>query len=449
MSSIFRLYDVRGVYPRQINEGIVYRVGLCAQKLFSSRRPIIVGRDGRNSSPQLHKALLRGLSCASVPFFDVGLMTKPMMVFLIHHYHCAGGIMITASHNPKEYNGIKIADENGHDISGTRIEHVLTDCKEPIASLKTTLFARQLSDRYYQAYVDFLLKGLNLCSPIKIVADASNGATAPLLRLIAKRGVPHLSLVIINDIVDGNFPAHGPNPLAIGVLKDLCARVKKEKADFGVAFDGDGDRAVFVDNMGAVVPSEYIWRLLISDGGNHACVHTVASAYAMQQLMPSINKEKTKLYESHVGRLGVEKTLQRYRADLGFENTGHYYSSDFFSTDSGLWALIKCASRVSCLPYALSMFCSLLPFIGYMLEDEVSFDKKNFSVLKKAMRKQFVSRATSFSYEDGIAAWVFGGWFLVRTSNTQDSIRLYVVAKTAKDARSIFSSVKKIIGANI
>jgi len=448
MSSIFRLYDVRGVYPRQINEDIIYRVGLCARKLFSSRRPIIVGRDGRNSSPQLYTALLQGLSCASVPFFDVGLMTKPMMVFLIHHYHCAGGIMITASHNPKEYNGIKIADKKGHDISGMHVERLLAGQGKSVGSLSAVFPIKQSSHRYYQAYVAFLLKKLDLYAPIKVVADASNGATAPLLRLIAKKA-SRLSLVVINDIVDGNFPAHGPNPLAPEALKNLCVRVRKENADFGVAFDGDGDRAVFVDNTGTVVPSEYIWRLFICDGGNHACVHTVASAYAVKQLTSSIDEEKTKLYESHVGRLGVEKTLQRYRADLGFENTGHYYSSDFFSTDSGLWALIKCASRISCLPYTLSTFRSLLPFVGFMCEDEASFDRKNFFILKEAIRKHFASRVVSFSYADGIAAWFSCGWFLVRTSNTQDSVRFYVAAKTAKDARSIFSSVKKIIQADI
>ncbi|MFA6495419.1 MAG: hypothetical protein WC246_03725 [Candidatus Paceibacterota bacterium] len=444
--SIFRLYDIRGKYPEEISESVVFAVAVRLGVLFDKNKKIIVGCDGRVSSPALYRAFCAGLDRAEIGYVPIGLATRPMMIFLTHYRRAGGAVLVTASHNPKEYNGLKISDERGRDISGIALY-------KKLYTWRTSSWERRFTDDApivqsdklpYDAYVSFLIDRVALPRSIKVVVDCSNGATAPIVQRLKNR-VHNLSLVLINNSVDGSFPAHGPDPTRVGALKQLSARVRKEHADFGVCFDGDGDRAVFVDNAGVPLRAGHMWRLLVGDSRVHTTVYTVASAYAIAQFAPTISRAALHVHRAAVGQVSIESTMRRVGADIGFEESGHYYFKDFFNADSGIFAMMRVAQAIARLPYDLKRFRLFLPPLLPALDFSMP-------MLRIRQRNLFFRISHAFGKEihlidrtDGMACAVRDGWFLVRISNTQDVVRVYVEGKTAARVRALAQRLARAI----
>ena len=257
--SIFKAYDIRGTVPDQLDVDLAYRVGRATAQ-FLSASPIVVGRDARPSSNELTEALQRGLLDEGVDVIDLGLISTPLLYFAVDHLNAAGGIVVTASHNPAQYNGFKICREHAIPIGGdTGLKEIEASCERlgPVSEgARGTLQQRELHDAYWQQ-----VKSVGgRCAPLKVAIDCGNGmGSVGLDRLMQE--FP-LTVEELYFEPDGTFPNHEADPLKDENLQDLIAAVKRSRADLGVAFDGDGDRAIFVDEHGEIISADLITALL-------------------------------------------------------------------------------------------------------------------------------------------------------------------------------------------
>src|SRR3989338_10740865 len=327
---IFKAYDVRGKYPEELNEEAAFEIAAAVGKHFGPRAKIVVGRDGRLSSPSLYKAVIRGLANNELGIRNevlgirgkkknsiihnskfiihkAGLITTPMLYFLVNKLKADGGIMVTASHNPKEYNGLKVVGKNARPMSGLEIYSILRKYENirnyENGNKKNSYFS---NISYVRNYVDFLKKFLKPKRKLKVVFDCSNGTNGRILRQLTTND-KRLTAVIINDKPDGNFPGHGPNPLAEGATRQLEREVKKHQADLGVIFDADGDRVFFLDNRGRWIdPNEtaYILTRLFRP----PYVTGIVSSWRLKG---------DKAFVSRVGHYFFKKLMREKKASLG------------------------------------------------------------------------------------------------------------------------------------
>lgn len=268
---IFRGYDIRGVVPRDIDENIAYTIGkaLGSKLQRLQKTKCVIGHDNRISSPKLHQALRQGLVETGMEVYDIGLCTTPMYYFACLYFKIDSGVMVTASHNPKEENGFKIAFSNYQNAKGKEI----TDFYQEILALNFIEGTGEVEEKEIkQEYLNALLKDLNLEGrKRKVVFDPGNGTTAILLKDIIKH-LPFES-ILINGESDGNFPNHHPDPSIEANLLQLKKAVLETKADVGLAFDGDGDRVGIIANDGSFIATDYYMIIIIRDIINLSLIH--------------------------------------------------------------------------------------------------------------------------------------------------------------------------------
>ena len=288
---------------------------------------------------------------------------------------------------------------------------------------------------YLDLYASFLKKFIDLKRPLNVVFDCSNGTTSLILKRLK---LPNLKFIIINSKLDGDFPAHGPDPLRPGATNELRQKVIKTKADLGVVFDADGDRAFFVDNRGRVLPS-FVSACLFTLIENSAFVVDVITAKFLEKL-DFLRGEK--IVVSRVGHIFIKDKMKQAKAGLGAEFSGHYYFKDFFYADSGILAAIKMLNIVSQLPYSLADFYDFLPRKIYSTQINVRADRpqiilakiKNFYRQKIKSRKEF----DSFTFDSG------DYWFNVRVSDTEPLVRITLGAFDARVFRSVAEKIKRL-----
>jgi len=429
-SKIFRANDVRGIYPSEINEQIVYEIAGSIKKLFKT---VVVGHDARLSSPSLYEAVIEALKGKEV--FEAGLITSPEMYFLVNELKADGGIMITASHNPKEYNGLKIMGKNAVPMSGKDVGaicHSALDAESSNLDPRVSLCSPEDDKKnkyeiaknvYLELYVDFLKKHLNVKKPLRIVFDASNGVAGVVLKELFK-GDKNIEAIFINSEPDGNFPGHGPNPLKEGALSQLQNEVKKQKADLGIVFDGDGDRVFFVDDKGSHIDPDIIGFIL---------TETFKPPYVATTISSWRAKKAKKTVISKVGHLFMKLAMRENKANAGMERSGHYYFKDFFYCDSGIFAAIQVINFLSSLDKSISEYAEGLP--KYYQISETNFEMKNEKWAEEKMaqaEKLYGKSALSVKKEDGLLV-EFGSpagewWFSLRVSNSEYLLRLNMEA---------------------
>ena len=259
--SIFKAYDVRGVVPSELAPDAAYCIGRAAARVLAAKC-IAVGRDARASSPALSDALLRGLCEEGVDVVDLGLVSTPMLYFAVEHLAAGGGIMVTASHNPAQYNGFKICREHAIPVGGASGLAEIGKLASRLESSAGSHARGSVTQRDLRAaYVEQVrVLAPAECPPLRVAIDCGNGMGSVGLEPLLER-LP-LAVERLYFEPDGTFPNHEADPLKTENLKDLIAAVRRHRADLGVAFDGDGDRAVFVDERGVPVPSDRITALL-------------------------------------------------------------------------------------------------------------------------------------------------------------------------------------------
>lgn len=441
--SIFREYDIRGIYPSELDENIAYTLGVAVSK-FLNQKEIVVGRDGRVSSPSLHKYFVKGVIDSGLDVIDIGLVSTPIFYFACLTMQ-KKGVMITASHNPKEYNGFKICDEKALPYASStlkKIEKLFSSLEKDINRKNNIIKTGNKKGRVKNKNIidDYLVylykKFVGNYENINVIIDFSNGTGAVGRKIFDELKIKNKK--ICYDI-NGNFPCHGPNPLLKGAIKKLVCEIKKSKADLGVIFDGDADRVFFVDEKGEFVKTDYAFAILAKDAllkqkGN--CYYDLRFSLAVEEAIRECGG-KPKLMP--VGRFMKKELCKDKKSVIAGEYSGHIMYKENFGIDDGLFTALKMIKIISRRKKLSEL---VKPFKKYALSDEIN-------VYVKEEDKDRVIKFLETKYKnhtlmkiDGVSVYTKDFWFNVRKSNTEPKVRLRVEAKDKKLLKKVIKKVR-------
>ena len=429
-TNIFKSYDIRGVFPNEINEYIIQRIGLAFTKFLINKNPkatnIVIGQDMRSSSRSLSNALFDGIRPLGVNIIDIGLVSTEMTYFAVGFYGFDASIMITASHNPSQYNGLKLCREEAIPISSdtglaTIAEIVKTSLPGP--SDKTgKVIKKDIFDDYKKFIANFISRQLR---PLKIVVDAGNGMAGKIIPIILDN-IPCKIIPLFFEL-DGKFPNHDANPLEYKNLIDLQKKVIKSNADFGVAFDGDADRCFFVDETGNIVNPDIITIIIakefLAKEPGASIIYDLRSSKLVAEEIKASGGIPIK---ERVGHSHIKAKMREKKAIFAGELSGHYYYRDNYFSDSGLITLVKVINIISKKNISMSTLAGSLK--KYHSSGEINFkiDDKDGKI--KQLANEFTDG--NIDYFDGITVEYSDWWFNVRKSNTEPTLRLNIEAKT-------------------
>ncbi|MBI2020897.1 phosphomannomutase/phosphoglucomutase [Candidatus Giovannonibacteria bacterium] len=442
--SIFKAYDIRGKYPDEINENAVYKIArafvryLRLAKAGGGKIKIILSSDARISSPALKESFLDGLQDEGAEVIDAGLTTTPMHYFIVNKTEADGGAMISASHNPAEFNGIKLSKARALPIGeGAGMEEIKNDTMRGIFTMEEgATMGNVLAHDFLEEYIDFLVEKfseLQDCN-LKIIADASNGMTSIILRKLFSR-FPKIIVEYLHDDLDMTFPNHEADPLKIKNLEDLSDAVIKKHASLGISFDGDGDRIGFIDENGDVVKGDIITALLtrrfaLMYSHKENDVENVPSVVYDLRASNVVREEIENLgmrpLESRVGHAFIKQLMRKEDAVFGGELSGHYYFKDFFFCDSAIFAALSLLDLVRVSKESLSSLIE--PLKRYSKSEEMNFEVSVKDKVLDSITAYF--KEAKISYLDGIKIEFPDWWFNLRPSNTENLVRLNIEAAT-------------------
>ena len=441
----FHAYDIRGIYNVDFDKDTVYKVGAFLPSLLGADK-VLVGRDCRVSSDEIHEYLLRGITDAGADVYDIGLSTTPMVYFGTARYGFKASVQITASHNPKEYNGLKVSCENalpvGYDNGLGRIEAWIREGRElPLAEDKGNVYEKDIR----QDYLDFLLGYKSDLSGLKLAFDLSNGMSS----LFAKQIFGDAPAYIFDEM-DGTFPNHEPNPLVHDNVVALEELVRKIGADVGVIYDGDADRVMFVDEKGHFISPDLIIALLghyfIGERGeNGMVIQDIRSSKAVGEYLVPMGAE---MYTWKVGRANAARKLREIDGVWGGELAGHYYFRDFFYSDSGLLASILVLRVLASMKKKGLTMSELIDGIAkYRNSGEINFRLEDKQGAMDALREHFISRETPVAMMDfdGYRVEFPDWWFNIRPSNTEPYLRFICEASSDELLESRINEVKELL----
>lgn len=441
----FHAYDIRGIYNVDFDKNTAYKVGYFIPKLLKTDK-VLVGRDCRVSSDEIHEYLLKGITDAGADVYDIGLSTTPMVYFGTANYGFKASVQITASHNPKEYNGMKVSCENalpvGYDTGLGQIEAWINDGKAtPVAEKRGQVFQKDIREDY----LAFLKKYMGDLSGLKLAFDLSNGMSSLFAKQIFGDAPEY-----IFDTMDGTFPNHEPNPLVHKNVVALEELVKKTGADAGVIYDGDADRVMFVDEKGTFVSPD----LMIAVLGHYFIGERGEKGYVIQDIRSSkavgeyLEPMGAKMYTWKVGRANAARRLREIDGIWGGELAGHYYFKDFFYSDSGLLASILILRVLANLKKEGISFSQIIGKIArYQNSGEINFkltDKQGaMDAVKAHFEKQ--EKPTAFMDFDGYRVEFPDWWFNIRPSNTEPYLRFICEATTKELLDKKVAEVKSLL----
>jgi phosphomannomutase/phosphoglucomutase len=426
--SIFRAYDIRGIYGRDITEDIVQQIGRAlATYMDGEGKTVLLGRDVRLSSKPLGDAFSKGMLDGGLNVEDIGTVTTSLLYWASVHYEKNGGIMVTASHNPPEWNGLKIWAGKSFISMGMGMEALRDIALEGKFKPASRGKLRQ-NPNAIEDYENYVADKVEVKKRLNVVADPGNGSCSLLTpSLFQKTGI---NVEAINAEPDGTFPVHSPEPNE-ETLAEVKTLVLRKKADFGVGFDGDGDRAVFVDDRGRMVPSTDIFVLLaehyLKRRRGAAVVYEVSCSLAVEE---TIKAHGGKPVLSRVGHTYIVDKIHVEKAVFAGETSGHFYFMDVYGFDDAMFTCLKIAEVLSKRDQRFSEIVDSLP--KYPRVPGKSYkcaDEKKFQVVEK-IAEEFAEMGYKTVTIDGVKVIEDEGWFLIRPSNTQPLIRLTVEAKT-------------------
>ncbi len=426
----FHAYDVRGIYNVDFNKEDVYKIGFFLPKLLKTDK-VLIGRDVRLSSPEIFESLCKGVTDNGADVYDAGLCTTPMVYYTTAFHKFDASVMITASHNDKEYNGLKISTSNatpvGYDNGLKEIEHLMSAEEIKVAKNKGKIVAFDVIDEY--------LKFLNQYKPnisnLNISIDCSNGMAALLIKKVLGHS-PHY----IFDELDGSFPNHSPNPLVEKNVEALKKEVAKNKSDIGIIFDGDADRVMFVDDKGKFIPPDIMIAVLaehfLKDGKNKSCkvIHDIRTS---KSVIKHIEKLGGKPYIWKVGRAYAAIKLREIDGLFGGELAGHYYFKDFFYSDSGMLAMLLVLNILNEIKEKGQNISEIIQdIVKYYNSGELNFTVTDKKAAMERIRQHFTTKydVDKFYDLDGYRIEFKDWWFNIRPSNTEPYLRLLVEANT-------------------
>jgi len=422
MAGIFKAYDIRGIYGETLTDEIAFKIGR-AFATFLKCKKVVVGRDMRPHSEPMLAALARGLTMQGAEVIDLGLCSTPMSYYGNGSLGADASIMITASHNPGQWNGVKLCREKAIPISGATgimdIEKIVMDEGfDPPAETPGTVSQHDI----VEDYVAHIKKHADIGKPVKIAADMANSMGTYEAR--ALDGVVEVNPLF--EELDGTFPNHEANPLDVDTLRDLQEEVRNGDYDFGVAYDGDADRVGFVDEKGSVIPMDITTALIAEDILAHekgAIFYDLRSSWAVKEVIES-NGGTAMM--SRVGHAFIKQQMRDANAIFAGELSGHYYFRDNYFTESSSLAVICVANIVSKSDKPLSELVE--PIMRYSASGEINSTVDDTDAVLSRIKETYGS--DEMFELDGISVEYDSWWFNVRTSNTEPLIRLNVEAKT-------------------
>ncbi len=441
--SAFKAYDFRGVFNKDFTLDTIYRIGFYLPKLLNVNK-VLVGRDMRVSSPAMFDSLTRGITDAGADVYDMGLTTTPMVYYFTAKHHFDASVMITASHNPKEHNGLKVSTTNalpvGYDTGLGKLEKMIVDAPQPVEN-KGKIISHDVKSEYLEFQKQYSYDISNL----KIAMDCCNGMASILVKDIFGNAP-----IYIYDDLDGTFPHHEANPLEPQNIKDLQALVLKEKADIGVIFDGDADRVMFVDEKGSFIPPD----LMIAVLGLYFIKEKNYQGKVIQDIRTSksvgefINKLGREVHIWRVGRAYAALKLREIDGAFGGEFAGHYYFRDFFYSDSAMIAsqvILHIVSEMKKKGITVSQLISQIAV--YANSGEVNFRIEKKKEAMDALKDYFMAKETSTQFMDfdGYRIEFADWWFNVRPSNTEPYLRLLMEAKNQELLDEKMAEARKVL----
>jgi phosphomannomutase len=441
LDQIFKAYDIRGRVGSELTPEVAERVGKAFGAWLPEKGAVAIGFDMRPDSQQLAEALAQGLQAVGREVVLIGQVTSDMIYFAVGHLRLAGGAMITASHNPGEYNGIKLCQAMARPVG---IESGLNDIKD---LAEKNEFAPHATGRSREVditedWIEHVLSFVNASKlrQLKLVVDAGNGMAGKIF--------PELEPFVPFEVqelyfeLDGTFPNHIANPLEPKNLIDLQAAIKESQADVGVAFDGDGDRAVLVDEKGGIISGTVMTAMLAEYFlGKYPGATILYNAICGRAAKETIEKAGGKSIRTKVGHSFIKADMQKHEAVFAGEHSGHYYFKDNFNADSGLIGAVIALSILSQASKPLSELAA-----KYQTYQQIT--ETNFEVTDK----DAVMQAVAAAFPDGTADWLDGltvsfddAWINVRPSNTEPLLRLNAEAMNRERLDQLVQKVTKVI----
>ena len=442
----FKAYDIRGVWGTDLNEEIAYRIGYFLPDVLPAKT-YLVGRDMRLSSDTVFLNLANGLKDRGVNVESVGLSTTPMIYWATAKYGFEASVMITASHNPSNHNGMKISAKDakpvGYDTGLNKLEKLVESDIKPVPVDKLGTISEI---NLYSEYVEFQQQFLGNIDNLKVAIDCSNGASNIFIKRLLGE-TPYY----INDTLDGRFPGHEPNPLEAENQEQIKELVKKNKCDIGLLFDGDADRITFIDEKGQFISPDLIIAFL----GDYFIGEQKQKGIVLQDIRSSraIQEYLGKLYNAsvetwRVGRAYAALKLRELDGCFGGELAGHYYFRDFYYSDSGIMAallVLRLLAQFKAQGKSMSMIVKEIS--GYHNSGEINFTIEKKKEAMDAVRDHFMNleKPERFLDFDGYRLDYHDWWLNIRPSNTEPYLRFLCEAKDEKKLDEIVETVKGLV----
>lgn len=444
----FKAYDIRGIYGTELTDDLAYRVGRCLPKMLGAKS-ILVGRDARTSSTALRDALIRGLTEAGADVTDMGLATTPMVYFFTAAKGFGGSVMITASHNPPEYNGLKVSKAEarpcGYHLGLREVESwIESDALPPVAEVKGSV---TIAD-YRAEYVAWLRSFAGDTAGLNYAVDCSDGASG-----VIAADLFGAASVLMNATPDGTFPHHGPNPLEPENCAQLIAAVRERGLDVGIIFDGDADRVMCVDERGEFVPPDALIPLFADwlrthfpvEGMAPVVVHDIRTSRGVIEVLRETGFEPLMV---RVGAAFAKTALREQNGLCGGEVAGHYYFRHFHWCDSGELAALFLLAIVADAKRQGKTFSQVLsPIIDrYVRSGEVNVhgvaDRPSAVARVEAAVTALMGPPQTRADFDGVRLDWADAWFGVRASNTEPILRLAGETQDAARLESLIATAK-------
>ena len=428
LSDIFKAYDIRGKVGSELTPETVKLIGQVFANFLPQDGPVAVGHDMRADSRELANRFIAGLTSQGRDVWDIGLVTSDVVYFAPGKFNLAGGAVITASHNPGEYNGIKLCREQaipvGLESGLDRIRDQVLSGKVPRAAEKPGMVVKKdVSNEWVDHVLSFIQK--DTLKPFHIAVDAGNGMTGAWFPKVAK----HLPLKIEEMYfeLDGSFPNHEANPMKVETLKDISKKIVNEKLDFGIAFDGDGDRMALIDEKGQPLSGSMTTALLctyvLQKNPGAKIVHDLRMSRATLDLIESLGGTPIR---SKVGNTIIKQVTRQHDAAFGAEITGHFMFKNNYFVDSAILAALIAIEVLSHADFTLSEFVAKHDV--YVHRPEINLEVHDKDTTMKKIEAAFPQGESDWL--DGLFISFSDGWISVRPSNTEPVLRFNAEAKT-------------------
>ena len=426
---VFKAYDVRGLYPSELDEDGAARIGRAYVQHFEPKA-VAVGRDMRVSSPTMAAALIEAIAAAGAEVVDVGLVGTEMVYFAVDDLSLDGGICVTASHNPKDYTGLKIVRRGALPVGGdsglAEIRELALSYEEPrVADGAGRVREADIWPGFAQKVLSFV--DPSAIRPLRVVVDAANGMAGVMLPPVLEQ-LPQLDVVRCNFEPDGTFPNHEPNPLLPENREFVVRRTREAGADLGVAYDGDADRCFFVDDTGEFVPGDFVTALLarsvLEREPGAKVIYDVRASWAVRR---EIEEAGGVPLVNRVGHAFIKHRMRKEGAAFAGEVSAHYYFRDFAQADSGVVPFLLMLGLLSQTGRKLSEI--LAPYRErYFLTGEINTPVADVPLTLQELKERYSAEGGRISHLDGLSV-DFDDWhFNVRPSNTEPLLRLNLEA---------------------